>query len=300
MRTEAAKTTERALSRVKSIDEYENGLQLQILALKERLVSSQASSTRDRTQLTKAISTLTNDLQQRDAAALRLQDTLTQQQQEAQRRLDESVAAALRQVEPYKELNTQLMHQLSRAKEEGSILRGEAHALLQRIEEAESDVDRLQHENTRLKEAQRMLTAGYRPGRPAAAAAVAAPVEVGKVQSSHAMHEGAQEADSQLQQLHMQLLQLSSAAPAARLHGEAEAEGGGLDEEEWRSSPQPRPVSPPSPPGGAAGALQPQQQAISEASHWGGASPVPFDGRLRRACRRGVGGGDGGRRGGGR
>ena len=98
LQVETAITQERALSKEKHCDDFEGALKLQILALKERLVSAQTSSTRDRTQLSKAVQALTHDLQQKDAAAIRLQAQLEQQEARHELKLQEASFEAAQQV----------------------------------------------------------------------------------------------------------------------------------------------------------------------------------------------------------
>eukprot|EP00754_Rhynchopus_humris_P005659 Rhum_TRINITY_DN12806_c0_g1::Rhum_TRINITY_DN12806_c0_g1_i1::g.54604::m.54604 len=162
VKLEAARTAEKARDRVKGAAELENGLNLQMLALKERLVSSQASAARDRTQLSKTISQLQADVHRRDADVLRAEQALERQRQETDGRVQQAVAETLQQIEPYKQLNAKLMGQLGIQRAEARELAEYNHSMAARVEELEAAAERLDEENTRLKEAQRMLHAGMR------------------------------------------------------------------------------------------------------------------------------------------
>ena len=150
----AAKTTERAQERAAHADKFESGMATQIAALQERLTATQLSTAKDRSALEKTIQHLTNTISQGNAAVSDLQSQLVASKATFQSEKENSVLEALQQIAPYKQLNNKLMQELATLREEHLATSEMCETLTLRIEDYSV-------ENNRLKEAQRMLTAGY-------------------------------------------------------------------------------------------------------------------------------------------
>ncbi|KAJ9447855.1 hypothetical protein DIPPA_17476 [Diplonema papillatum] len=97
LRLHTAQTTEDSLARKKQADDRHGAFELQLLALKERLVSSQTSNARDRSQLTKTIESLTAELHEKDAALHLMKEQADTDQLRSQQDLDAQLREALSQ-----------------------------------------------------------------------------------------------------------------------------------------------------------------------------------------------------------
>eukprot|EP01064_Diplonema_japonicum_P016347 TRINITY_DN24358_c0_g1_i1.p1 TRINITY_DN24358_c0_g1~~TRINITY_DN24358_c0_g1_i1.p1 ORF type:complete len:362 (+),score=99.45 TRINITY_DN24358_c0_g1_i1:51-1088(+) len=154
LRMDTAMTTEKVLQHAKVVDSHEEAMKIQLLALKERLTSSQTANARDRAQLQRTIEALTADLQKAQKRISTLERESAQHDDDIRHTVEQNEIQTLQQVEPYRQLNARLMEQLAVCKEENARLASENISI-------QSVAEQFNAENIRLKEAQRMLTVGW-------------------------------------------------------------------------------------------------------------------------------------------